>query len=94
MHQTNQDILELTTINMKNEIFTCDIKGCKSTAPQNVQKRIQVIFTTDQTEGRSVKPYLSEADIDICAKCLDNVLEGNYIYANGAMGHNEYYFKS
>ena len=55
--------------------------------------RIQVIFETEQTEGRTTKPYLSEEKIDICQKCLDKVLDGNYLHATGAMGHNNYYFK-
>jgi hypothetical protein len=32
-------------------------------------------------------------EIDICETHLNKIFSGNYIWANGAMGHNEYYFK-
>ena len=74
---------------MKNESYTCDIHKCTNEA-EHKQQTLQVIFTTDQTEGRSVKPYLSIEKIDICQSCLDKILKGNYVFANGAMGYNEY----
>lgn len=79
---------------MKQEKYICDVKGC-SNESEHKQKDIQVIFDTEQTEGRSVKPYLDTVKIDICEKCLQTILkEGKYLHASGAMGHNEYYFKS
>ena len=56
-------------------------------------KNINIIFTTEQTEGRSVEPYLSLNKIDICVKCLAKVISGNMLFGEGAMGHNRYYFK-
>ncbi len=77
---------------MKKTIITCDIEKCNNDFLVET-KDIQVIFTTDQTEGRSCTPYLSNEKVDICVDCLIKVLEGNYIWANGAQGHNTYYFK-
>ncbi len=54
--------------------------------------KLLVIFTTEQTEGRNCKNYLSMIDIDLCEECLGRVLKGNYIFAHGAQGHNTYYF--
>lgn len=75
---------------MKQVIFYCDV--CKKEASV-VGKELDVIFTTEQTEGRSCTPHLSREKIEICVKCLDKILEGNYLFASGAQGFNEYYFK-
>ena len=76
-------------------IYICDI--CKNKLNQNneikLKFNIQVIFHTEQTEGRNVNPYLSNEKIDICQKCYNKVLEGNYIHGNGAQGCNNYYFR-
>jgi ribosomal protein L37AE/L43A len=77
---------------MKTEIWKCDIDKCENSA-NHKGLSIQVIFTTEQTEGRNTKPHLSNEKIDICQSCLDKVLEGNYIFGAGAMGHNCYTLK-
>ena len=69
----------------------CDV--CKKEG--NVeQKKLQVIFETEQTEGRSVKPYLSDQSLEMCSACFGHVTEGkgNYLHGHGAMGQNTYYF--
>ena len=77
---------------MKTETICCDIKGCKSTTGVKIIK-MQVIFTTEQTEGRSCKPYFEIIDLDLCEACLQKILkERVYIKAHGAMGYNEYSF--
>ena len=75
---------------MKKTISFCDL--CKKEGATE-DKAIQVIFKTDQTEGRSTKPYLSHEEIDICPACMDKVLDGNYIMGAGAQGYNRYWFK-
>jgi len=71
----------------------CDIKGC--TCKVNIKRiKIQVIFTSNQTDGANCKPYLSEENFDICEEHLDHILKGNYVWAYGAQGHNEYYFNT
>ena len=75
---------------MKIEKHVCDIKDC-SNESKYVDIKMQVIFSTEQTEGRSVKPYFSSVQIDICEDCKGKIIEScKYIKASGAMGHNEY----
>lgn len=75
---------------MRQEIYYCDV--CNTNAKiENI--KLQVIFTTEQDEGRSVTPYLTLKDIDICDKCLAYLMKGNYLFAAGAMGHNTYNFR-
>ena len=74
---------------MKTEVYICDIKECGRKAIHKDTK-LQVIFTTDQTEGRSCSPYLDNVTIDICDECMAKILDGRAIYASGAMGCNEY----
>jgi len=83
---------------MEIKTYKCDIKGCKGIVGNHkehpgVQVPMQVIFTTEQNEGRSTKPYFETIKLDLCDKCFSNTLNGNYIFASGAMGHNEYYFR-
>lgn len=56
-------------------------------------RKVQVIFTTDQTEGRSHKPYLTLETPDICSDCYKRILKGEALYGAGAQGYNEYWFK-
>lgn len=54
---------------------------------------IQVIFTTEQNEGNSCEHYLENKKLNLCDGCLNNILyNGNYVFAEGAMGHNKYSF--
>jgi hypothetical protein len=75
---------------MKKEIWSCDV--CKKEGRIEAIE-IQVIFTTDQTEGRSISPYLSREKVEICQDCMNKILQGNYLFAHGAQGYNTYYFK-
>jgi len=76
---------------MKSVIFNCDV--CEEEMDEKPSRDIQVIFTTEQTEGRSVKPYLDIIGLDFCNICINHLLEGNYVFGRGAQGHNKYYFK-
>ena len=72
------------------ENFYCDICHKKATT----HKTLQVIFTTEQTEGRPCTPYLSYPEtLDLCDDCLGKIMNGNYVFASGAQGYNDYYFK-
>jgi hypothetical protein len=76
---------------MKREICNCDINGCNNEVTHHKNMSIQVIFTTEQTEGRSVNPYLDTVVIDICEECLEKVVKNKkYIVAYGAQGYNIY----
>lgn len=75
-------------------VIHCDV--CNSTKNVKEDIGIQVIFTTEQTEGRSVKPYLTPDlhKLDLCEDCLDTIIEdGKYLYGRGAMGYNKYEFR-
>lgn len=75
---------------MKTIIVSCDVcKGQISPRPHD----IQVIFVSDQNEGKPSEPYLDEVTIDICKLCIDKVMSGKYIFSRGALGNNEYFFQ-
>lgn len=46
-----------------------------------------VIFHTEQTEGRSCDPYISQEEMEVCDTCLRKVLK---IQGWGAQGFNKY----
>ena len=71
--------------------YLCDIKGCNNEA-SHIKNTIQVVFHTDQTEGRSVKPYLSLEKLDLCNEHYDLVSCGAGIHGQGAQGFNTYWF--
>lgn len=77
---------------MEVKTYYCDV--CKERVNLNFFAKIPVIFVTEQTEGRPIKPYIDMATLDLCDTCKDRVLDGNFIFAAGAQGYNRYYFKS
>ena len=79
----------------KIEYSVCDIDKCQNKVSEDYQKRlVPIIFTTEQTEGRTVTPYLAINKLDICKEHYDHISKGNFIYAHGAQGYNTYYFKN
>ena len=69
----------------------CDIEGCNNKAEKHIQSDLSVVFTTEQTEGTSTKPYLSLARIDLCDECMYEIVNEHKIpHAAGAQGHNTY----
>ena len=74
---------------MKETKIICDI--CGKEHAKNYPN-VQVIFTTEQTEGRSCKNYIDIVSIDLCNECRDYQIMGNYIMATGAQGCNQYSF--
>lgn len=79
---------------MKKEIYMCDICGEEAGSPRTGDDVArQVIFLTEQNEGRSAKPYFEYVKFDWCEQCRYKALLGYAIYAEGAMGHNKYFFK-
>ncbi len=69
------------------EVTSCDI--CKMEKPV-VAINYPVIFTTDQTEGRPCKPYISQEKIDVCEACKSRILT---IEGYGAQGCNTFRIK-
>lgn len=76
---------------MEKIITICDI--CKDET-DTINSPIQVIFTTEKTEGRACDPYFEIIKIDICNKCSIQRINGETVLASGAMGHNSYRFKT
>ena len=72
------------------EVVKCDVCGISNEATEIMQVKYPVIFTTDQTEGRPTKPYVSMELIDLCDSCAKAVLK---LEGQGAQGHNEYRFR-
>ena len=70
--------------------YKCDICGSENAVRTH---KLSVIFTTEQTEGRSSPFYFSITDIDLCYVHLQKALSGEQIFASGAMGCNRYWFK-
>jgi hypothetical protein len=77
---------------MRVEKYYCDIKDCKKECDAD-KINLQVIFLTEQTEGRNTEPYLSHQELNVCKDCICKILKGNYVFATGAQGYNEYFFK-
>ena len=72
----------------KEEIkYFCDICGENTKEKDIFQVNYPVIFTTNQTDGASSKPYIEQKQLDICRHCADKVLK---ITASGCQGYNEY----
>ena len=78
---------------MKKEIYICDICGKEAEEPKDGRRNLQVIFTTEQNEGRRSEPYLDFLPIDLCLTDWSRVLNGEAIYVEGAMGFNKLHFK-
>jgi hypothetical protein len=74
---------------MKETKIKCDVCGALN-AKEGI--KLQVIFHTEQTEGRGCEPYLSTETIDLCDDCHAKVLQGNYLHGTGVMGYNNYKF--
>lgn len=68
----------------------CDTCSDKISSGRFPTRILTVIFTTEQTEGRSVKPYLWNANLHICKGCEDRLTTGCVIVGEGAQGHNRY----
>lgn len=65
----------------------CDICGNEA---QHKQKNIQVVFVTEQTEGRYCAPHLTNETMDICDECISKIVEVHPLRGEGAQGHNTY----
>jgi hypothetical protein len=68
--------------------YSCDM--CKDVVPESalLDYKGPVLFTTEQTEGRGVKPYYQNVGIDLCNRCMEKSVT---IKAAGAQGFNEYW---
>lgn len=74
------------TIKKTIEKYFCDICG-KESDTQSIS--CPVLFLTDQTEGKPVRPYITYETLDLCDSCLRKVVS---VSAIGAQGYNTYSF--
>lgn len=65
---------------------SCDICGKVSDKCENIS--YPVLFLTEQTEGRSCEPYISNEKFDVCPDCMKKIIK---VSAIGAMGYNNYH---
>lgn len=72
--------------------YVCDL--CKTETKEIQLINIPVAFVTEQTEGRTVTPYLSTKAIDVCSGCHEKIIENYPIKGAGAQGHNRYWLNS
>lgn len=67
----------------------CDIKDCPNVSYKD-DLRLPVVFTTEQTEGKSSAPYIDMCELDLCKEHYNDFLFTSPLTAIGAQGHNEY----
>ncbi len=65
----------------------CDICGKEA---KHLQQKLQVVFTTEQTEGRPTTPHLTIEVLDLCDGCLARIVDRHPVRGQGAQGHNTY----
>lgn len=75
---------------MRKYVIICDVCGGEA---KYETVDLHTIFTTEQTEGRSVDKYLSKQKLDLCENCMSKILDGNGLFGRGAMGNNRYWFQ-
>lgn len=74
------------------KICICDLCQKQVEDENQLEKLIvPVKFLTEQTEGRSCKPYFINKSFDLCVNCLEKV---TVVLGQGAQGYNQYWFKS
>ena len=74
----------------KTETFVtiiCDICKNKVENDKCLTVKFPVVFTTEQTEGRSTKPYISYNELDLCINCQKKILT---VQGQGAQGYNSF----
>jgi hypothetical protein len=75
----------------------CDLCGVEllvDAAQKSHGRIVPVRFTTEQTEGRSIEPYLSNEKLDLCLSCMKHIVDELPLGGHGAMGGNTYYWRN
>lgn len=72
-------------------IVRCDVEGCGKEGAK--PRKLDVVFVTEQTEGRSTKPHIVASVLDVCDDCIEHAISTRQLLtASGAQGHNTYRF--
>lgn len=74
----------------KVEYHVCDISNCENHA-EYIGENHNVIFHTEQTEGRPCEPYFEASKLDLCKDHMGDLILGETVHAHGAQGCNTYY---
>lgn len=72
--------------------YYCDIDGCDTPVEPKDVREYEVVFDTEQNEGRSTEPYFQPAELYLCDKHREAYMAIQPIRASGAMGFNKYKF--
>ena len=72
--------------------YYCDIAGCGTPVEPEDVREYEVVFETEQNEGRSTEPYFQPAELYLCDKHREAYMQIQPIRATGAMGFNKYRF--
>lgn len=75
-----------------NYTHYCDLCGTEIKSSMVEKIETNVLFTTEQTEGRPCKPYITKCSIDFCSKCFEEY-KRTLIMASGAQGRNDFRFR-
>ena len=70
--------------------YYCDIEGCGESVKPEAVREYDVVFETEQNEGRSTEPYFSADELYLCDEHTKEVLRLTPIKVTGAMGFNKY----
>jgi hypothetical protein len=65
---------------MKRTLIICDICHTDSMEVLHHNTLVSVIWTVEDNEGHSTKPYLQNNTLDICGNCMAHILDGNFVY--------------
>jgi len=77
---------------MKEIIKKCDIENSKHCGTARTYE-VDVVFSTEQNEGRTTSPYIDRVEIELCEACRNKMLTERIMpKAYGAMGFNHYKF--
>lgn len=72
----------------------CDICAAAIIRPEKEPAKIQVVFNTEQTEGKYTTPHLYLQNMDICPECLQRLINEHPLIASGAQGYNRYEWRN
>lgn len=73
------------------ETIVCDLCESELPEPHNAVP-ILTRWNNEQTEGRPSKPYLETHKLDLCELCYKKYMDNIPIRAEGAQGHNKYFW--
>ena len=76
----------------KIEKYQCDTCEVEMTESGNsMDYSLQVIFITNQEDGKLCEPYHAIEIVDLCKKCKTKILnEKRVVLASGCQGFNKY----